>query len=69
MSDTITVNGEPRRWQAQTVRELLVADGLMTDKGGLAVALNASVVARAEWDATPVNPDDRIEIVHIVRGG
>ncbi len=69
MSETITVNGEPRPWQAQTVRALLVADGLMTDKGGLAVALNASVVPREEWDTTPVGPDDRIEIVHIVRGG
>ena len=69
MSETITVNGESRPWQAQTVAELLVADGLMTGKGGLAVALNASVVPRGEWDTTPVDPDDRIEIVHIVRGG
>ncbi len=69
MSETITVNGESRPWQAQTVRELLAADGLATDRGGLAVALNASVVPRRQWDATPVKPDDRIEIVHIVRGG
>lgn len=69
MSEIITVNGEPRPWRAQTVRELLAADGLITDKGGLAVALNASVVPRGEWDTTRVGPDDRIEIVHIVRGG
>ncbi len=69
MSGTITVNGERRPWQAQTVRELLTADGVVANRGGLAVALNASVVPRTEWDATAVRPDDRIEIVHIVRGG
>lgn len=69
MSGTITVNGEGRTWQAQTVRDLLVADGVAIDKGGLAVALNASVVPRADWDTTAVRPNDRIEIVQIVRGG
>jgi sulfur carrier protein len=38
-------------------------------RGGVAVALNGEVVPRAEWDQTPVKPDDKIEIVHIVRGG
>ncbi len=69
MSGNITVNGENRPWQAQTVRDLLVADGVAIDNGGLAVALNASVVPRADWDATAVNPNDKIEIVQIVRGG
>ncbi len=69
MSETIIINGEIRPWRAQTVHELLVADGVATDRGGLAVALNASVVPRGAWDETAVKPDDRIEIVHIVRGG
>ena len=69
MSETITVNGESRPWRAQTVAELLAADGLTTGTGGLAVARNASVVPRGEWETTRIDPDDRIEIVHIVRGG
>ena len=69
VSETITVNGETRQWRAQTVQDLLAADGLAAGNGGLAVALNENVVPRAQWLATPVEPDDRIEIIHIVRGG
>lgn len=69
LSETITVNGEPRQWRAQSVQDLLAGDGLAIDKGGLAVALNANVVPRAEWPATAVSPDDSIEIIQIVRGG
>ena len=69
MSETFTVNGETRPWKAQTVRELLIAAGVALDKGGLAVARNASVLPHGQWNDTPVEPDDRIEIVHIVRGG
>ena len=69
MERTITVNGEARPWKAQTVGELLAADGLAAAAGGIAVARNAEVVPRAEWDRVRIEPDDRIEIVHIVRGG
>jgi len=68
MSRTITVNGEARAWRAQTMRELLAELGVAVDKGGVAVAVNAAVVPRAEWDRA-VAPDDRVEVVQIVRGG
>ena len=69
VSETFTVNGETRPWKAQTVRDLLIAAGVALDKGGLAVARNASVLPHGQWNDTAVEPDDRIEIVHIVRGG
>ena len=69
MSATITVNGEVRDWKAQSMGELLTGDGIETGQGGLAVARNASVVPHEQWDQTPVEPDDKIEIVQIVRGG
>lgn len=69
MDAVITVNGEPRPWAAQTVRALVAAAGVAPERGGIAVALNGAVVPRAAWESTTVRAGDRIEIVHIVRGG
>jgi sulfur carrier protein len=66
---TFTVNGAPRPWSGQSLRALLADSGVAPDRGGVAVARNGAVVPRADWDSTAVQPDDRIEIVHIVRGG
>ena len=69
MSATISLNGKDCAWRDMTVRELLAESGIEPGKGGLAVAVNAAVVPRGAWDATRIRPDDRIEIVRIVRGG
>lgn len=69
MNGQITVNGKGREWRDMTVRELLAESGIEPGKGGLAIALNAAVVPRGAWDETRIRPDDRIEIVQIVRGG
>ncbi len=69
MSAEITVNGKGRAWRDMSVGELLAESGIEPGKGGLAVAVNAAVVPRGAWDETRIRPDDRIEIVQIVRGG
>jgi len=69
MSASITVNGEGREWRDVNVRQLLAESGIEPGKGGLAVAINATVVPRAAWDATRIQAGDKIEIVRIVRGG
>ena len=69
MSGTITVNGKTRTWRDETMRDLLVELGLAPEKGGIAIAVNAAVVPRGEWPTRRVAPDDRVEIVQIVRGG
>jgi sulfur carrier protein len=66
---TITVNGEPQPWSSQDIAGLLGEKGIDSGRGGVAVAVNGEVVPRAEWGQTFLKPDDRIEIVHIVRGG
>ena len=43
--------------------------GVDSSKGGVAVALNGEVVPRADWPQTSMKPNDKVEIVHIVRGG
>ena len=69
MSDTITVNGQPHAWRDQSLMDLLADFGVGPDRSGVAVALNADVVARRAWPSRRLAPGDRIEIVHIVRGG
>lgn len=66
---TFSLNGERRPWSEITVSALLSDAGVDVARGGVAVARNGEVVPRPCWDQTAVQPDDRIEIVHIVRGG
>src|SRR3546814_5477453 len=66
---TFSLNGEERPWRDASLSELLAEAGVDGVRGGVAVARNGSVVPRTEWDETPVEPEDRIESVHIVRGG
>jgi sulfur carrier protein len=70
MSDqTITVNGEDVPMTSRDIGGLLAEQGIDSARGGVAVAVNGEVVPRAEWGQTPLKANDRIEIVHIVRGG
>lgn len=66
---TIILNGEILPMTSQDIRGLLADRGIDSDRGGVAVAVNGEVVPRGEWDQTPVKPNDKVEIVHIVRGG
>ena len=69
MTETITVNGDPHDWQDQSLGDLLREFDIEPARGGVAVAVNADVLPRGAWETTRVSPGDRVEIVHIVRGG
>ena len=69
MSDMIFINGERKPLSSSTLIELLEENGVDSSKGGVAVALNGEVVPRADWAQTSMKTDDKVEIVHIVRGG
>ena len=71
MSDgqSFSLNGKQKPWTAMSVVGLLEEAGVDSGRGGVAVARNGEVVPRAQLAQTAVQPDDRIEIVHIVRGG
>ena len=69
MGGTIQVNGEDRRLDAATVIELLRAEGVDTERRGVAVALNGAVVRRGDWPAATLSPGDRVEIVRPFAGG
>ena len=67
------VNGEPREVaEGSTVADLvsvLVAAHREGQRGGIAVAVNEAVVPRADWEATALKQDDRVEILTAVQGG
>jgi sulfur carrier protein len=69
VSETISINGERKLLSSSTLIELLEENGVDSIKGGVAVALNGEVVPRADWAQTSMKSDDKVEIVHIVRGG
>lgn len=39
------------------------------EPGGIAVAVNSSIVPKSKWDETVINENDEIEIVTAVQGG
>ncbi len=65
---TIQVNGEGREVAPESTLGALL-DALGVRRDGLAVARNEAVVPRTRFDATPLAPGDRIEIIVAVAGG
>jgi len=65
---TIYVNGEAREVpDGLTLAALL--DRLEFPPDRIAVERNREIVPRARWPETPVQPGDRLEVVHFVGGG
>ena len=64
----IYVNGEAKELSGPLFLSELITQ-LDLPAARIAVELNRTVVRRADWGATPLQDDDRIEIVHFVGGG
>jgi sulfur carrier protein len=64
----VIVNGEPREVpDGATVAS--VVESVTDAPSGVAVALNAEIVRRADWAATTVHEADRLEVLTAVQGG
>jgi len=63
----IQLNGEPRAVEATTIAQLVIELGL--EKRMLAVERNLEVVPKSEYETTKIEPDDRLEVVHMIGGG
>ena len=67
---TILLNGEARELApGTTVRSLLDALDVPGGARGVAVAIDAEVVPRAEWDTTELDDGARVEILRAIQGG
>jgi thiamine biosynthesis protein ThiS len=64
----VYVNGESRELSGPTSLAELITQ-LDLPAARIAVELNRAVVRRSDWNATMLQDDDRVEIVHFVGGG
>jgi sulfur carrier protein len=67
---TVVVNGEPRELPpGTTVRGLLQVLDVPGGASGVAVAVDAEVVPRGEWDSTELDEGARVEVLRAIQGG
>lgn len=65
----MTINGQPQPYVPLTLSELLRRQGIDPQRPGIAVAVNAQVVSRSQWEQRTLQPGDRVEIVQAQAGG
>ena len=67
----ITVNGKPRELAPGTTVATLLdeLEDLPAGRRGVAVALDAEVVPRAEWSVTEVGDGAAVEVLVAIQGG
>jgi sulfur carrier protein len=66
----IHLNGEPSDLPAgATVADVLGRLGLATEARGVAVAVDAEVVPRAEWPTRTIADGARVEVLTAMQGG
>ena len=63
------INGIEEEISATTLTELLVSRGVDPAARFLAIAVNGSVVRRAEWPSRELAAGDTVEIVRPLQGG
>ena len=67
---TIVVNGEARELPTgTTVRDLLDALEVPGGERGVAIAVDAEVVPRGEWETTELDEGARVEVLRAIQGG
>ena len=64
----LLVNGEPRDVPPGCTVEWLI-DCLGLERRRIAVAVNRNIIPRSHFDAHPLGPGDRVEILEAVGGG
>lgn len=66
----VSLNGKPTTIDAQMSVAVLVTELAPETEGrGIAVAVNATVVPRSQWEQRTLKEGDRVEIVHAIQGG
>ena len=66
----VLLNGETAELEAgATVRSALDSLDLPAADRGVAVAVDAEVVPRGQWDATTLHEGARVEILRAIQGG
>jgi sulfur carrier protein len=70
VSFTVHVNGEPRDLaDGSTVSAVVASLGAERARRGVAVAVDAEVVPRAQWERRELCEGERVEVLHAIQGG
>lgn len=64
----IIFNGEKLDTQVNNLAQLLLEKDL-SDKTGIAVAINSAVVSKSKWNSTSLQENDEILIITAAAGG
>jgi sulfur carrier protein len=65
----ITVNNQPLFLDAPcSVTQLLTAV-LQISTGGIAIAVNETIIAKSEWPEYTVQPADKVILIKAIQGG
>ena len=66
----LVVNGQPQELpDGATVADAVRASGVPALARGLAVAVDREVVPGSQWDSTPLQDGQRVEVLQAVQGG
>jgi sulfur carrier protein len=70
MTLTVHVNGEPRELvEGTTVAAVVESLGAQSARRGLAVAVDAEVVPRTQWERRELSDGQRVEVLTAIQGG
>ena len=65
----ITVNNTPHEIEDNSVLTDAVELLQLTEKSGIAIALNEQIVPRNQWSEQPLSPNDKLLIITATQGG
>ena len=66
---TVFVNDQPRALVAGTALVDLLRELGLTERKGVAIAINDEVVPRSTWPARPLSDGERILVIQATQGG
>ena len=65
----ITFNNKNQQIQEQTSLQTIIDELIGEKQKGIAVAINETVVPKAQWSTCWLQPDDKILVIKATQGG
>jgi sulfur carrier protein len=65
----ITVNNQPFILDAPCSVDQLLTAVLQISAGGIAVAINETIVSKSDWQKFTIQPHDKVMLIKAIQGG
>lgn len=66
---TVYLNNKPVEVETNSHLAALLRKKGLTQTGGIAVAINNTVIPKGDWENTPLNENDKLMIITATAGG